>query len=92
MALMETGDLPARFASLAIEQLGPLETGLIMTHVADPNPLDQYTSECEGVVLLLKLLLGNIESVFDLFMLAQPKVIRYYLQDFIDFLYDFDWY
>ncbi len=25
------------------QQLGPLETGLIMTHVADPNPLDQYT-------------------------------------------------
>ncbi len=43
MALVETGDLPARFASLAIEQLGPLETGLMKTLVADPNPLDQYT-------------------------------------------------
>ncbi len=43
MALMETGDLAAQFASLAIEQFSPLETGLIMTLVADPNSLDQYT-------------------------------------------------
>ena len=57
---METGDLSAQFASPAIEQFCPLETGLIMTLVADPKPLDQYSEY--GSIAVVERLIRSIKN------------------------------